>query len=293
MWAAPRSPNAEARLDLHQSQRFCQQMAFREAKNFYWGFISLERERRIAIYALYDFARQVDDAADRADPDNLPTRLEAHRERIRRCVRGEYLDPVMQVLARAVRRYGIPQAELMALVDGVEMDLHRHRYETWDDLRRYCNLVASVVGRMCVRIFGYDDPIALDYADHLGIALQITNILRDVREDAALGRIYLPREDLRRFKVSESDLLAGHPGPGWPDVVAFEARRAREFFGTGLRVAEHIPRRPAVCVRTMAGIYRCILDKIEKQPDLPLQRRAALSHIEKLKVVVESWLQAA
>jgi 15-cis-phytoene synthase len=267
-------------------------MARREAKNFYWGFISLPREQRNAIYALYDFARQVDDEADAAaNTPDLPGRLRRHRERLAKCVRGEYGDdPVMQVLSVAVARFSIPERELQMLVDGCEMDGTKKRYETWDELRAYCNLVASVVGRMCVRIFGFEDDAALERADDLGIALQLTNILRDVREDAGLGRIYLPQEDLRRFGVTEDALLNGGAIEGWEALVDFESLRARKYFTQGYKVLDYIERRPSACVRTMAGIYERILEKIERDPTLPLHRRAGLSSTEKIGAMVRAWL---
>jgi phytoene synthase len=275
-----------------EAERFCRQMARREAKNFYWGFISLPHDQRMAIYALYDFARQVDDEVDGAPrPELIPDRLAAQRERVRRCMRGESDDPVMQVLAKAVQRYAIPEEELQALIDGVERDCTQTRYETWEDLRLYCRLVASVVGRMCVRIFGFTDDAALLRADDLGLALQLTNILRDVREDAQMGRIYLPQEDLRRFGISEDALLREQPGEGWNAIVKFESQRARHLFKTGYEVLRYIPRRPAACVQTMAGIYERLLRKIERDPQLPLRERAALSKREKLQVVVQSWLR--
>lgn len=274
-----------------QAERFCREMARREAKNFYWGFISLPHDQRIAIYALYDFARQVDDDVDGAPlPELIPQRLRAQRERVKRCMRGEYEDPVMDVLSKAVERYGIPESELQALIDGVERDCTRTRYGTWPELSEYCRLVASVVGRMCVRIFGFDDPAALDRADDLGLALQLTNILRDVREDADMGRIYLPQEDLERFGISEAAMLAANPGEGWNALVEFETARARRLFESGYGVLRYIPRRPAACVQTMAGIYEGILEKIERDPQLPLRGRAALSKGEKLRVVLGSWL---
>lgn len=282
----------EAVLDLRSSERCCGALARRNAKNFYWGFISLPHEQRTAIYALYDFARQVDDDVDERAGSDLHARLEAHRLRIRACMRGEYSDAVTQVLSRAIARYRIPESELQELIDGVQTDLHRARYATWSDLREYCRLVASVVGRMCVRIFGYTAAEALEHADDLGLALQLTNILRDVREDAARGRIYLPEDELARFGISESDLLRGRCGPGWPQLVRFEATRASRLYSSGLRVLDYIPRRSAVCVKTMAGIYERILGKIEANPWLPLSARASLNHVEKLHVVVESWLQA-
>lgn len=280
-------------LDLRESEGFCQRMARREARNFYWGFITLPREERVAIYALYGFARQVDDEADRAGIARLPERLAAHRERVRRCMRGEYSDPVMQVLAHAVRRYAIPESELQAVIDGVEMDFYRTRYQTWEELQRYFRLVASVIGRLCVRVFGFTDPAAFDRADELGLAMQLTNCLRDVREDAQMGRLYLPQEDLQRFGVTEQEVLDGCPGPGWRRLVAFEAQRARALFASGLDVVSLIPRRPAVCVRTMAGIYQRILERIDRYPDLPFRERASLSPAEKLQVVLESWLSIA
>lgn len=267
-------------------------MARREAKNFYWGFISLPYHQRIAIYALYDFARQVDDETDaRGDLPDLPGRIRAHRQRIADCVRGRYHDdPVMQVLSWAVERFGIPEEELQMLIDGVETDVTKTRYQTWEDLAAYCNLVASVVGRMCVRIFGFEDRAALERADDLGVALQLTNILRDVREDASMGRVYLPLEDLERFGISEASLIAGTPGPQWQALVAFEVARARAYFDKGYKVLDYIDRRPAACVRTMAGIYDRILWKIAREPELPLHARTSLSHAEKIGTMVKAWL---
>lgn len=274
---------------LREAERYCQEMARREAKNFYWGFISLPPEQRVAIYALYDFARQVDDEADSAGRPHLETSLERHRLRARECVHGRWSDPVTMVLTRAVQRYAIPESELLALIDGVQMDFTHSRYATWAELEGYCRLVASTIGRMCVRIFGFDDASALEHADDLGIALQLTNILRDVKEDGELGRIYLPQDELERFGVSEEGLLAGRPGSTWEALVAFEATRARAYFRSGLRVLELIPRRPAACVKTMAGIYQRILGLIERQPRLPLHRRASLSSGAKLALVLRSW----
>ncbi|MGA8533135.1 MAG: squalene/phytoene synthase family protein [Candidatus Tumulicola sp.] len=285
--------------DQHRAERFNRDMARREAGNFYWGFISLGHHERMAIYALYNFARQVDDEADgiaaNAASEDLPARLQHHRERISRAVHGDFGDdPILRVLAEAIERYEIPEEELQMLVDGVEMDFSHRRYATFDDLHTYCNLVASVVGRMCVRIFGFSDPVALDRADELGLALQLTNILRDVREDAVdMQRVYLPQEDLQRFGVPEASLFGGDAAPGWSDLVAHQVRRARGYFLTGYDVLRYIPRRPAACVHTMAGIYEELLKKIERDPALPLRGRAALSKSEKLRVVVRSWLSSS
>jgi phytoene synthase len=285
---------AMPRSEQHRAERFNRDMAKREAGNFYWGFISLGYHERMAIYALYNFARQVDDEADSVGLENLPARLAVHRQRISRCVRGDFGDdPILRVLSEAVERYAIPEGELQLLVDGVEMDFTRSRYATFEELRAYCNLVASVVGRMCVRIFGFDNPVALYRADDLGLALQLTNILRDVREDAVdMGRIYLPQDELARFSIPEQSLAEGEIHPGWPAFVAHSVARAREYFVTGYEVLRYIPRRPAACVQTMAGIYEELLKKIERDPGLPLRARAALSKTEKLRVVVRSWLSS-
>lgn len=283
----------------HRAERFNRDMARREAGNFYWGFISLGYHERMAIYALYNFARQVDDEADGMKENDavsaLPERLKHHRERISQAVRGDYGDdPILRVLAEAIERYHIPEEELQMLIDGVEMDFSHSRYVAFEDLRQYCNLVASVVGRMCVRIFGFSDPVALERADDLGLALQLTNILRDVREDAVeMQRVYLPQSELERFGVPESALFDGKDAGGWDDLVAYQVRRAREYFVSGYQVLQYIPRRPAACVHTMAGIYEELLKKIERDPALPLRERAALSKTEKLRVVVRSWLSSS
>ena len=292
-WELPEAGARAGSDDLRAAETLCHRLVRRAATNFYWGFITLPREQRVAIYALYAFSREVDDEADGAGPSRLAERLERHRERVRRCVRGEYADPVMQVLAHAVRRFAIPESELQALIDGVEMDSYRTRYQTWEELREYCHLVASVVGRMCVRIFGFRDPVVFERADELGLAMQLTNCLRDVREDAQMGRIYLPQDDLARFGVGEHEIMSGRPGRGWPLLVRFEAERARALFASGLRVAAYVPRRPAVCVRTMAGIYEGILARIQGDPELPFRQRASLSSTQKLRVAFQSWLRFA
>jgi phytoene synthase len=198
----------------------------------------------------------------------------------------------MSVLAYAMARYSIPEQELQMLIDGVGMDLAVTRYRTFDELREYCQLVASIVGRMCVRIFGYRDPRALQLADDLGVALQLINILRDVREDASRGRIYLPLDELHAFGIAEQDVLRARPTARWNEFVAFQAARARRHHAAGIHVTEHIPRTAAVCVRTMAGIYTGILDRIERDPMLPLSRRASLSPVDKLGVMARSWIAA-
>ncbi len=283
------------RLDFEESQRYCAALTRTEAKNFYWGFISLPFEQRMAIYALYAFAREIDDEVD--DPsrsrDDLPRRIEAQRERVRRCVRGHYEDPVMHVLSRVVERFRIPELELQWLIDGVEMDVEPREYATWEELRGYCRLVAAVIGRLCIRIWGYTDAVALDRAEELGISLQLINVLRDVREDFGMGRVYLPRADRERFGVDERVLAGGADSDAWHALLQFEAERAIGLYDAGLAVVRYIPYRAGVCVRSMAGIYRTILERMLADPDRPLRERVSLTLAEKLRIVLRSWLRAS
>src|SRR2546423_6819353 len=286
---------------LSADEQYCQELTRREAANFYWGFVALPRPQRSAIYALYSFARQVDDDVDlggAVGSESAPSggtgadRFELMRDRVERCFTGRADDPVMRVLAQVVGRYGIPRMELEALIHGVGMALRVSRSQPGEDLQTYGGLVASSVGRLCVRIFGFSDLVALEYADDLGVAMQIANILRDVREDMERGRIYLPQDELRRFGVSEQSLTTGIPEAGWEPLMRHQIARAKNLFASGLRVSEVIPRRAAACVLTMAGIYQAIVAEIERERYLPLQRRAALSSREKLSVMLKSWLQA-
>ncbi len=280
-------------IDLRFAERQCVALARREAGNFFWGFSMLPRERMVAMSAFYSFARQVDDEVDLAPADSAAARLAVHRQRLRDCLDGRGRDPVMVVLGRAVERYQIPASDLEQVIEGAELDLKRNRYQTWEQLNGYCELVASSVGRVCVRIFGHRDRLALEYAHQLGLAMQITNILRDVGEDLGRGRIYIPLEDMDACGVAEEALLALRPGDGWSELIHLEARRAERLFEIGLRVTGYIPYRAAVCVRTMAGIYRTLLGRIEADPYLPLTARARLDLRGKLAVLMRSWLQPA
>lgn len=273
------------------ADRQCARIARTQAANFYLGFLALAPPERNGIYSLYAFARQVDDAADGTHSAATAARaVMSQRHRLRRTLAGEPDDPVTTALLRTVRRYAIPAVELEALLDGVERDLRVNRYDSWDDLAAYCKLVAATIGRMCVRVFGFTDGAALRRADELGTALQLTNILRDVREDAGLGRVYLPAEDLGLFGLDADAVAAGAVGDEWDDLVHFEAERARSLFASGLEVTTHIPRRAAACVRTMAGIYRELLETIDSRPHAVLERRLSLPTSRKLAILARSWL---
>lgn len=283
-----------------EAERYCAAIARRDAKNFYWGFIALPRAKRTAIYALYDFARQVDDDCDLAEGIDARPRLTAQRDRLYRCAAGLADDPVSRVLGQAMERYQIPVEEVEEIIDGVESDLGFPRYRSWFELERYCHKVASSVGRMCVRIFGFSDPVALQYADDLGSAMQLTNILRDVREDLDQNRLYLPLDELEQYGLGEDTLrragrdlrLSAGASPAWSRFVHHQADRARALYDSGLRVIDFIPASSAACVLTMAGIYQRLLARITDDPALVWRTRVSLPTPMKLEVALSAWLRA-
>jgi 15-cis-phytoene synthase len=273
-------------VEVDYAYRDCEQITRREAANFYYGIRLLPRAKRQAMSAVYAFARRVDDIGD----GDLPTEaklvaLSAERERLAALADGEAGtpgDPVTVALADARRHFDLPVEALELLIEGVELDVRGTRYETFDELVVYCRDVAGSIGRLCLAIFTDGNANgASALADDLGVAMQLTNILRDVREDHDNGRCYLPAEDMRRFGCDERG--------GWepsPDLIRFEAARAREWFDRGLRLVDHLDARSASCVLAMTGIYRHILDRIERQPDEILRHRISLPAWEK------AWLAA-
>ncbi|MGH9332005.1 MAG: presqualene diphosphate synthase HpnD [Vicinamibacterales bacterium] len=239
--------------------------------SFYYSFLVLPAEKRRAIVAVWDFCRAVDDAVDEARETQAS--LQRWRQELDACYGGPAgpSTPQGQALRPFIQRFNLPRGPFEDLVDGVEMDLTQARYATFADLHQYCLRVASAVGLVCVEIFGYRDPAARTYASELGVALQLTNILRDVPVDLARGRLYLPLEDLDRFGVAEDDLRAASaPGgarvrsPGVRDLLAHQAARARRYYE---RARAALPREDAhrlVAAEIMSGIYRGILDRIER-----------------------------
>ncbi len=262
----------------------CAQVARREAKNFYYGFLLLPPRQRRAIYAAYAFARLCDDIVDEeGDEAEKASRLAQVRRDLERCLAGQPEGPVFTALHHAVNAFSIPPEYLFRLVDGVEMDLHQRRYETFRDLERYCYLVASVVGLICIEVFGYRGAEeARRRAADLGIALQLTNILRDVQEDLGRDRIYIPQEEMAAFGYSEEALRRGETGPAFRRLMAFQVERAREYYRSGLRLLPLLPRRPRACVGAMAGIYLNILERIARRPEAVLQERVSLGTGAKL-----------
>jgi len=263
---------------------YCQNVARREAANFYYGIRLLPKERRNALCAIYALARRVDDIGDGSAPrEEKLRRLDEERGKLA-SVDTAYDDPVLVALADAVVRYPIPFDAFAELIDGVQMDIVGTRYETFADLLPYCRRVAGAIGRLSLGVFETRDrETASVYADDLGVAFQLTNILRDIREDLEQGRVYLPAEDLERFGC---DLSAADDSLN--ELVRFEADRARAWFESGLKLLPLLDRQSAACVSAMAGIYRRLLARIERRPDLVLRGRVSLPTWEKGWVAVRS-----
>lgn len=279
-------------LAIRDAYRECERITKREAANFFYGIRLLPPAKRRAMSAVYAFARRVDDIGDGGlDADTKLAALEGERELVRRLHPGSDAprdgDAVLLALTDARQRFDLPLDALDQLVDGVEMDVRGASYATFDELVWYCRCVAGSIGRLCVAIFGSEDPPrALVRADELGVAMQITNILRDVREDRDNGRVYLPAEDLERFD------LAGDPLAGPPEaveaLVRFEAARARDWFDRGLELLPLLDARSSSCVLAMTGIYRRILERIEESPLAVAQHRVSVPTWEKALVAVRS-----
>jgi 15-cis-phytoene synthase len=303
--------------------RSCEAVTREQAGNFFYGIRLLPAERRRAMCAIYAFARRVDDIGDGAlDRDEKLARLDAQERSLEALApdgatplgAADADDPVLVALTDARARFAFPASALGDLIEGVRMDVDGAIYESFDELVPYCRRVAGAIGRVCLPVFGLRADARVDraqaeaLADDLGVAMQLTNILRDVREDAENGRVYLPAEDLRRFGLLDGApaLLAAiaRVGDGASDradedrervgaLVRFEAGRARDWFARGIALTSLLDRRSAACVTAMAGIYRRLLVRIEADPQQAIGRRLSLPAHEKAWVAARSVLGAA
>ena len=262
---------------------YCRQKAAHSGSSFYYSFLFLPPDRRRAITALYAFCREVDDVVDDvADPDIARNKLAWWRQEIVAAFAGTAQHPVAQALQPVVAVFRLPQEHFQAVIDGMAMDLDRNRYLDFADLERYCHCVAGVVGLMSAEIFGSTDPSTQQYAHDLGIAFQLTNIIRDVGEDARRGRIYLPQDELARFDVAPSALLKHEAPSTFRALMAFQMKRAREWYGRALGALpaqDRAAQRPGLI---MAAIYRTLLDEIERDDYRVLNQRIALTPLRKL-----------
>jgi len=270
---------------------YCQEKAASSGSSFYYSFLFLPPERRRAITALYAFCREVDDVVDEGmDPQVAAAKLAWWRNEVRLLFAGKPNHPVTRALEPFIQKFGINEQHLNEIIDGMEMDLRQTRYLDWKGLEAYCYRVASVVGLLAAGIFGYRDPRTLDYAKNLGIAFQLTNIIRDVGEDARKNRVYLPMEDLQRFGVPAADILQARETPAFRSMMEFQAERARQYYASAMAALPADDRRAQRPGLIMAAIYRTLLDEIQREGFQVLTRRTSLTPLRKLWIAWKTWV---
>jgi phytoene synthase len=272
---------------------YCQQKAAASGSSFYYSFLFLPAERRRAITALYAFCREVDDVVDETGEMQIAAaKLAFWRSEVANLFAGNPQHPVTKALNPHIEARGITREKLNDIIDGMEMDLTQTRYLDWPGLERYCYRVASVVGLLAAGIFGYRDARTLEYARELGIAFQLTNIIRDVGEDARKNRIYLPMADLKQFGVPAADILQARETPEFNRLMAFEAARARSHYEKAMQAlpaADRKAQRPGLI---MAAIYRTLLDEIERDGFRVLTQRTSLTPLRKFWLAWRTWVTA-
>jgi phytoene synthase len=281
------------RISVAASYDYCRNLARSAARNFYYGFRLLPEAKRDALCALYAFMREVDDISD--EPGELAVKqhgLADRRAEMDRALAGAILpSPVWPAFRDTLERYNIPSRYLHDLISGAEMDLTVNVYETFDRLREYCYRVAGTVGLCCVHVFGFSEPRAPELAERLGIAFQITNILRDVPKDFAMGRIYLPLDDMARFGCDARDLRQAHADAKFADLIRFEAERAWQFYSEGWQLLDLVEEDSRAALWAMARIYAGILEKIEQRRyDVLASPPARLSSAEKVWILARARL---
>lgn len=280
--------------DLQQAYDVCRRITKAEAKNFYYAFRTLPAQRRRAIYAAYAYCRVCDDIADgEMSLGEKETRFAELRADLDSALSGGDPggsgDPVLVALADSAARFGFSREHLVEIIEGVEMDLTRSRFADFAELREYCYKVASVVGLVSIEVFGYEDPAAREYAVDLGLAMQLTNIMRDVKEDAERDRIYLPQDEMARFGVTEAALKAGVVDDGFRALMALQAQRGRAYFESGARLFPLLSPESRACPSVLHALYSTILDRIEESGFEVFQRRIGLSTSEKLLLMGRLW----
>ena len=267
----------------------CAEITRRSSSNFYYAFMLLPAERRRALHAVYAFCRFIDDIADDESSGDARSLLTRWREELDRVYGGEPTRAISRALADSARHFNIPREHFDEFIAGMEMDLTRKRYASFEELRLYCYRAASTVGLMCIEIFGYTNPAARIYAEKLGIAFQLTNILRDVKEDAGRNRIYLPQADLIRFDVTEEEILHSVYSPNFVHLMEFEAARAHDFYREADAALPAEDRSSLLTAEAMRLIYGALLDRIVRSNYRVLDRRHSLSAPRKLYLVGRAW----
>ena len=278
----------------HHAQSVSRLVTKASGSNFYYAFLFLPKPKREAIYAVYAFCRLSDDLVDEAKTGGDPAAaLTRWRTELDAYFRDSVGHPVIVAVGQAARRFSIPKTHFEELLNGMEMDLTRTRYATFEELYSYCYRVASVVGLICIEIFGYQNPRTREFAVRLGIAFQLTNILRDLSVDAERGRIYLPQDELRKFGYSEDELLAGRYNNAFVELMRFQCERARDYFRTAMAALPPEDRRSLLAAEIMRAIYYRLLLKIEQERYNVFRANIALPKSHKLLLAGGLWLRSA
>ncbi|MGE3539568.1 MAG: presqualene diphosphate synthase HpnD [Candidatus Tectimicrobiota bacterium] len=278
--------------DVQEAYAYCRQITRQHAKNFYYAFLFLPPAQRDAIYTVYAFCRYCDDLADDATqvPTTQQTLIEDWKQELDNCYIGKATHRITRALQQTVAQYAIPKAHFEDLIRGVEMDLTIQRYATFADLEQYCYRVASAVGLACLPIFGATQPAVQQYARAIGIALQLTNIMRDVREDAERGRIYLPLEDLHAFHYTEADLLAQRYTAEFVALMRFQQQRALRYYHQAAACLPAAERSHLVAPEIMAAIYQTTLRKIVRQQYNVFRGRTTVPTLHKVLIALRVFL---
>ena len=272
--------------------QYCQQKAAQSGSSFYYSFLFLPPERRRAITALYAFCREVDDAVDECtDVGIARTKLAWWHTQVAAMYDGAPQHPVAQALVTVVDKFGLPQESLHAIIDGMEMDLTQRRYPNFEALKPYCHRVAGVVGLLSAQIFGYRDSDTLKYAENLGMAFQLTNIIRDVGEDARRDRVYLPLDELARYNVTVTDLMHARQSDGFRQLMEFQIDRALGYYQDAFRLLSAADRKSQRPGLVMAAIYQTLLAEIRADGSKVLTQRISLTPIRKLWIAWKTWLK--
>ena len=272
---------------------YCQAKAAESGSSFYYSFVFLPPERRRAITALYAFCREVDDVVDNAvDVGVARAKLAWWRTEIGQAFGGTPTHKVTQALQPAIATYQLSLQHFLAILDGMQMDLEQTRYVDYEALCLYCHRAAGVVGALAASIFGYSDPRTLEYAENLGLALQLTNIVRDVGEDARRGRIYIPQTELQQFSVSAASVLRAEYAPGFDALMKFQIDRARAQYALALSTLPAADRRSQRPGLIMAAIYHTLLEEIEREHGRVLHQRIALTPLRKLWIAWKTWVRS-
>ena len=271
---------------------YCQDKAAASGSSFYYSFLFLPPERRRAITALYAFCREIDDVVDEChDAQIAATKLAWWRQEVAKLYAGKPEHPVTQALLPVIAEFAVPQEQLLEIIDGMEMDLQQSRYLDFKALSLYCYRVASVVGLLAAEIFGYQDRKTLNYAHDLGMAFQLTNIIRDVGEDARRGRVYLPMDELKRFEVPVADILNARHSDNFRKLMEFQIERAEQFYAQAMSMLPAVDRKTQRPGLVMAAIYRTLLEEIKNDGCLVLNQRTSLTPIRKLWIAWRTWIK--